>query len=78
MTHPWRSIEDRRGEDLDTQQTQGVVAVYLTPAADGVQASISLECLGGPKRYMRIWLEARTIEWGWVLHPTAVLLWRMR
>lgn len=78
MTHPWRPVEDRRGEDLDPQQTCGVIAVYLTPASDGVMASLSLECLGGPKKYMRIFLEERKIGWGWVLHPTAVLLWRMR
>jgi len=65
------------GGGLDAQETAGTVAIWLTPASEGVLPSLSLLQLGGPKRFMRLWLDTRTVEWGWSLHKTAVLLWVM-
>lgn len=55
----------------------GVVSIWLTPRSEDVQPSLSIEVIGGPKRYLRIWLDKMSAqpEWGWVLHDTAVKLW---
>jgi hypothetical protein len=50
--------------------------IYRQEEAEGVQGCTILEPYGGPKRYKRIWDNSGLLaEWGWSLHPTAVLVW---
>jgi len=66
-------------EDLDEQTALGTVAIWLTPEnkKDEISASLTLLRLGGPKRYMRVWLSDGKMNWSWTIHSTAVLLWVM-
>jgi hypothetical protein len=53
-----------------------VVAIYRQEESDDVQACTILEHIAGPKPYCRVWDHAPTrVEWGWVLHPSAVKVW---
>jgi len=60
-----------------------VEEIWYQPPSDGVQECISVRVVGGPKRYMRVWPAAildrqdylAGVEWGWVLHDTAVKVW---
>lgn len=62
--------------DLDPQSLGGLVAIHLTPAADGQSPLVSLEIEGGPKHYARVWLNnPGSVEWGWVLPDVAVTVW---
>jgi hypothetical protein len=53
------------------------VEIWFTPRGDGAEPCLSVEFDGGPKRYMRIWLDAphNPPEWGWTLYRTAERLW---
>ena len=59
--------------DLDAQDGLPV-AIWFVPRAEGVQPSLSIEMVGGPKRYLRVWLDADDNDWGWSLHTSAVRL----
>lgn len=62
--------------DWDVQDTQGIAAIYVQPASDGVEACVSFEMVGGQKRYARFWpRHPERIEWGWRLHESAVRIW---
>jgi len=64
--------------DLDAQQSGGLLSVWLSPRADGVQPSIYLEVLGCGKRYVRIWLENdEQIDYEWHLYHNAICLWQI-
>jgi len=53
-----------------------IIAVYVTPEAEGVTQSVSLEIVGGPKRFARVFAsDPSRVEWGWVLHESAVKVW---
>lgn len=65
-------------DDLDAQQRAGVTAIWFTPESDGQEPVISLEMLGGPKRYAQIWLDhlSGTVQWGWGIPESAICVWR--
>lgn len=59
------------------------IRIYFVPyEKDGAQACYVFEHVGGPKRYMRLFIPPGEwfpnhdgpVEWGWTLHPTAILL----
>lgn len=68
-------------EEWDIQDTNGVQAIYIQPRSEGVQACISFEMVGGPKRYMRVWPRedegTGRLEWGWSLSETAEKVWSL-
>lgn len=57
-------------------------AIWFVPASDGARAHYVLEYSDrGPKAYLNLWLGEQfgeeLTEWNWVLHESAVLLWRL-
>lgn len=53
-----------------------VLSIHRQDESKGVMGCTSFEVVGGSKRFMRVFDENPTdIQWGWVLHPTARLLW---
>lgn len=50
-----------------------VVAVYYQPPSEGTEECVSVEVVGGPKRFARFWPKSKPprIEWGWSLHESA-------
>ena len=72
-------ISGQMGIDIATllQDCQAFVAVYVIPPSPGVTESIAIEVIGGPKAYARIYASnPNTVDWGWVIHDTAVCVWR--
>lgn len=69
-------------DDLDLQETGGIVAVYLLPSLDDAEeACLIAEIASGPKRFVRLWSKDRyagPVEFGWTLSERAVLLWDLR
>lgn len=42
----------------------------------GIASCTVIEVVVGPKRYARVFdRNPGVVEWGWVLHPKAVLIW---
>jgi hypothetical protein len=72
------AIVPRLPEDLDAQD---LVAqrIWFIPPAPGVDPHYIFEYVGGPKRYLNLWMRhpygGETTSWNWVLHDSAVLLW---
>lgn len=60
-----------------------VQGIWYQPPSEGVQECISVQVIGGPKRFMRIWPDAILagqdylggVEWGWVVGQTAQQVW---
>lgn len=74
----WCTCRDPKPlDDLDVQERAGLIGVWLTPADDGQMPLVSLELIGGRKRYARVWIDGRDqVEWGWVLPDKAIAVWR--
>lgn len=81
MSVDWDEIR-ATSADLTTQDTAGITAIWLTPRASDIQPSISFDMVGGPKQFMRVYLDSPApggyaVEWSWALHESAVKLWEM-
>lgn len=68
-------------EELDAQQTSGLVSIHLQPSDDDNGAFLVLEMLGGTKQY--VWVDIDTIDIPTIgdrrhfVPKGAVLLWAM-
>ncbi len=68
-------------------EREGITGIWLAPGLDAEDQTrvpvISIETVGGPKRFMRVPLrvnefgqyETVTVEWGWTLAEDAVRIW---
>lgn len=54
-----------------------VIRVWRQEPSAGVAGCTVLEVEGGPKAYARIFDGTTHLEWGWVLHESAVEVWRL-
>lgn len=54
-----------------------VLSIHHQLASDEVMECVSVEVVGGPKPFARFWPATGTLEWAWVLHPTAKQVWPM-
>lgn len=62
---------------FDIQERAGVISMWFTPNPHTDEPVLSLEILGGQKRYARVWLRGDVrVGWGWTLGEDAVCLWR--
>lgn len=61
--------------DPETGQAWIVIREWRQDKAEDVEACTSYEVLRGPKRYARQWDGLDYLEWGWVVHPSARLVW---
>lgn len=53
-----------------------IIRIYRQEESDEVAGCTIIERAGGPKRYQRIWdAYPSQVEWGWTLHPSAVMIW---
>lgn len=73
-------MSTKRPSELDIQD-RVADAIWFVPRSDNVQAHYVLEYSGrGPKAYLNLWLGKEfgeeLTEWNWVLHDSAVELWR--
>lgn len=68
-------------DGMDAQERMGITGIWFTPEVDTDTherpGMISIESLGGPKRFMRVPLrDTVAVEWGWTLAEDAVCVWQ--
>jgi hypothetical protein len=73
-------MSTKRPSELDIQD-RVADAIWFVPQSDDAQAHYVLEYSGrGPKAYLNLWLGSNygeeLTEWNWILHESAVELWR--
>jgi hypothetical protein len=71
---------DQREQDIpEMAGARLVTGIYRVEPDEiaGVQGSVSLRVLGGPKRYVRIFDGSDRLENGWTLYGSALTLWEV-
>lgn len=74
-------MSNKLPEGFDVQK-RAPIAIWFTPEAPGQQACYTMAHVGGPKRYLKVWLRrsgygGEVTDWSWVINQNAVLIWTM-